>query len=498
MTNVYEILEKVRTSRQRLPVNEAAVLFAAALRLAAAQGATLRARLVQIDDSGGLHLGAFDDQAPEPEPGYLAPELLAADAPRKSEPRVQVYAAGALGFELLTGHVPPGNPSELAGPLGDIIRMALAPDRRERFGDLTQLQDALEGVQPRPPAEGERNIFVALKTRWMRPPPEKEAVARIIEKLAQLEAQVAQLGKSHAKLDASQRQAMEQLDRFEGGQRRLQRPSPGVMGPALLAGLLSAAAVVGAGWALGLISAPRAAEPAQVAKAPGSAAAEPPAAAEVPAAPAPSAAQPAAPAPSGVPPAAAKSALAAAAPSEAAAAKAAPGAAAPSEVAQPKSAPAAADTSAPAADTSSPSLPAADKSAPDDAGPAAQAIAAPDAGPLPPEAPAPVKRRRSEVTQAQLLHAVAISQVRRGEAALEKGNADEALASFHAALENEAALPVAFRGMGMAYAMQGNDAQALQAYQKYLQLAPSAGDKGDIRRSIAELKTRAKIGGSEK
>jgi hypothetical protein len=84
MTNVHEILAKVRTARQKLPFNEAAVLYAATVRLAAAQGATLRARLVQIDDSGGLHLLAFDDQAPEIEPGYLAPEIHGADAPRKS------------------------------------------------------------------------------------------------------------------------------------------------------------------------------------------------------------------------------------------------------------------------------------------------------------------------------------------------------------------------------------------------------------------------------
>ena len=456
MTNVYEILEKVRTARQRVPPNEAAVLFAAALRLAAAQGATLRARLVQIDDSGGLHLAPFDDQAPEVEPGYLAPELLSADAPRKSEPRVQVYAAGALGFELLTGHVPPGNPAELSGPLGDIVRMALAQDRRERFGDLTQLQDALEGVQPRPPGEGERNILAALKTRWMRPPPEKEAVGRIIEKLAQLEAQVTALSKAQAKQDAAQRQAMEQLDRFEDGQQRLQRPAPGVVGPALLAGLLAAAAVVLAGWALGLISAPRPAapsEPAQAAKAPPVEAPDAPVAREVP-----------------LPDAGAQAAEAE---------KSAP----PGDAAAEKSAPSDAAVAAEAADAGPPAL----ASAPP-----------PDAGAAPPEAPAPVKRRRPEVTQAQLLHAVAISQVRRGESALERGNADEALASFHAALENEAALPVAFRGMGMAYAMQGNDAEALQAYQKYLILAPAAGDKGDIRRSIAELKTRAKIGNGEK
>ena len=97
-----------------------------------------------------------------------------------------------------------------------------------------------------------------------------------------------------------------------------------------------------------------------------------------------------------------------------------------------------------------------------------------------------------------MLHAVAVSQVRRGDAALEQGRADEALASFRAALENESALAIAWRGMGMAYAMQGNDQQALQAYQKYLQLAPAASDKADIRKSIAELKTRAKIGSGEK
>jgi tetratricopeptide (TPR) repeat protein len=97
-----------------------------------------------------------------------------------------------------------------------------------------------------------------------------------------------------------------------------------------------------------------------------------------------------------------------------------------------------------------------------------------------------------------MLHAVAVSQVRRGDAALEQGRADEALASFRAALENESTLAIAFRGLGMAYAMQGDDQKALQAYGKYLQLAPAAPDKADIRKSIAELKARAKIGSGEK
>jgi tetratricopeptide (TPR) repeat protein len=477
MTNVHEILAKVRSARQKLPFNEAAVLYAAVVRLAAAQGATLRARLVEIDDSGGLHLLAFDDQAPEIEPGYLAPELHGADAPRKSEPRVQVYAAGALGFELLTGHMPPGNLAELTGPLGDIVKMALAPDRRERFGDLTQLQDALEGVQPRPPAEGERNIFNSLRTRWMRAPMEKEAVARLIEKLGQLEIQVTQLAKAQTRIDAAHRQTQEHLDRFEEGQQRLQRAPPSAIGPALLAGLLSAAAVVAAAWALGLFTFQRGHEEARA-----------PLVSELPDA---SFAEE-------------KSPFAAAAPEKRMpAATAAPEKKPPAAEVAEKPLPADAaveayapiDAGAALAQTPDAGEPAAAIAPSRDVG---SVVAAAPAATAAPAEPAPKRRRQPEVTQRQLMHAVAISQVRRGESALEKSDAAEALASFRAALDNEPALPVAYRGIGMAYAMQGNDAQALQAYQRYLQLAPSAPDKGDIRRSIAELKARAKIGTGEK
>jgi type IV pilus assembly protein PilF len=93
--------------------------------------------------------------------------------------------------------------------------------------------------------------------------------------------------------------------------------------------------------------------------------------------------------------------------------------------------------------------------------------------------------------------ALAVSQVRHGEAALEQGRPDEALGSFRAALENEPTLAAAFRGMGMAYAMQGHDAQALQSYDRYLRLAPGAPDAAEIRQSIRELKARAKVGAKQ-
>jgi len=465
MTNVHDILEKARAGGTRLAPNEAAVLFAAAVRTAAAQGATLRARFLQIDDAGILQVLPFDDQAPETEPGYLAPELQGKDAPRKSEPRVQVYAAGALGYELLTGQRASGQAPgpELSGPLGDIVRIALAADRRERFGDLGQLYDAVEGVQPRPPAEGERSILAGLRSRWSRPPPEKEAVAKLIEKVHHLETQLQQLAKAQSKLEAGARETSEHLDRFLDGQQRLEKkaPSTSVIAPAILAGLLASVAVLAAAWAVGMVAAPAALRaPAPLAVAP----AEPPLPVPSPApvAPAPDASVAAEAAPVAAPPDA--GALAAAPPPDAGA------------IAE--------DTGAADAGLASAA----------DAGLAPSPLAAA----VPPPKPAPAPKRRSEVTQAAMLHAVALSQVRRGEAALVRGSVEEALESFRAALENEPTVAVAYRGMGMAYAMQGNDAQALQAYDKYLKLSPNASDAGDIRRSMAELKARSKIGSGEK
>jgi len=393
--------------------------------------------------------------------------LLAADAPPKSDPSAQVYAAGALGYELLTGKlVPqPGHPPgpELSGPLGDVVRLAMAPDPRARYGDLERLHDAVEVVQPRPPPEGERNILSALRVRFSRPPPEKEALARVIEKLHHLEVQVAQLGKAHSRLEAAHQQSLEQIERFEDGQRRLaelgRRPKSSVA-PAILAGVLTSVAVFAAAWALGMVKAPPfmplkigplatpSPEPAEP---------EPVRPAEKPLAPA-------------VP--------------DAAVAEAKPPA--PAQATEPADAGVAAAAAAAVADA------VADAGAPDVGVAQAKPV---DASPAPVAAaqahPAPEKKRTPNPRQA-MQHAIALSEVRRGEAALEQGRAADALASFRAALDSEPTNAAAFRGMGMAYAVQGEDAQALQSYDKYLRLAPSAPDAAEIRKSIRELKARAK------
>ena len=485
MISTHEILEKSRAASGRLPYNEAAVLFAGAVRLAAASDSTLRGRLVRIDDAGGLHVEGFDEQAPEAEPAYLAPELLSSDAPDKNDPKVQVYAAGVLGYELLTGRLapPPGQAPgpELTGPLGDVVRRALAVDRRERIEDLRQLHEAVEEIQPRPPAEGERNILSALRNRFSRPPPEKEALAKLIDKLHQLEAQVAQLGKAQARLQASQRESSETIERFEVGQTRVDqagRRRQSVVAPAMAIAAFTSAAILAAAWAFGLLAIPARLGPSSAANVP-----------------------PPAPKPAEVAPPARDAAVAEAKPAPAGSKRAA---AEPTPVpAEPKPAPAEA-TPPPEAKPATPvtaeaGADAGSEAAADNATADAGLAVATDAGtaqpaaaPTPASAPPPPRHQAS--SRAAMLHALALSQVRRGEDALEQGNPDEALASFRAALENEPTNAVAFRGLGMAYAMEGHDSEALQAYDKYLRLMPKALDAPAIRRSMLELKTRANAG----
>ena len=488
MISTHEILEKSRAAGQRLPYNEAAVLFAGAVRLAAASDSTLRGRLVRIDDAGGLHVEGFDEQAPEAEPAYLAPELLSANAPDKNDPKVQVYAAGVLGYELLTGRLapPPGQAPgpELTGPLGDVVRRALAVDRRERIEDLRELHEAVEEIQPRPPAEGERNILSALRNRFSRPPPEKEALAKLIDKLHQLEVQVAQLGKAQARLEASQRESSETIERFEVGQTRVDRAGrrrQSVVAPAMAVAAFTAAAILAAAWAFGLLAIPARLAPPFATNAP----------------------PPPAPEPAEVAPPARDAAVAETKPAPAGSKRAAaeptpvpaePKPVPPEATPPPEAKPVTPATAEAGADEGSEAAAAADNPNADaglavgsDAGTAQLAAA-----PTPVSAPPPPRRQAS--SRAAMLHALALSQVRRGEDALEQGNADEALASFRAALENEPTIAVAFRGLGMAYAMQGHDSEAVQAYDKYLRLMPNALDAPGIRRSMLDLKARANAG----
>jgi len=198
MATLHDIFERARTTHQRIPPGESAWLLAAAVRIAAVRNATLRSRLVQIDANGNLSVLPFSDSQPDGETGFLAPELLGPDAPAKDEPRVQVYAAGALGYELLTGQPPPdprvGPGRELTGPLGDVLRLAMSKDRRERFANLEELRQAIDAVQRNVGSEKERLAFAALAARsekWTGAGDlDRAAIAKLIEQVAQLTRQM--------------------------------------------------------------------------------------------------------------------------------------------------------------------------------------------------------------------------------------------------------------------------------------------------------------------
>ena len=427
MITLHDILERARASGQKLSPGEALWLFAAVTRLAATQRGTIRSRLVQIDPAGALQLGRFDEKRTEDEPGYLAPELLERGAPAKTEPRVQVYAAGALGYELLTGQLPPdprkGPGPELAGPFADLVRIALARDRRERFGDLHQLREAVDALQRPAGADSERQAFAALVARsekWAGVTDmDRAALAKLIEHVSHLGKQIDAVRSGMADVQRDQQDLGTRMAQVEarpaGGQSVVVRSGSG-WAPGLVGGLFGAVLAAGALFATGLLS------PSAIR----ALAAQRPAtriAAQVEPAPAPAVASvvPAAPAPSATP------------------------------------------------------------------------------APTPTAVPAPSAPPAARPSPAELAHAVAEAQVKRGDVELERGRYEAAAEEFQQALGNDANLAVAWRGLGIAHLMRHDEEAARRAYEKYLQLAPSAPDARDIRKAIAELNARAKIGaGAEK
>jgi tetratricopeptide (TPR) repeat protein len=433
LITVHDILERARASGQKLAAGEALWLFAAVVRLAAAQSATIRSRLVHVDASGTIQLGRFDEKRAEDEQGYLAPELLERGAPAKTEPRVQVYAAGALGYELLTGqHAPDprkGPGPELAGPFGDLVRIALARDRRERFGDLQQLREAVDALQRPAAPENERQAFAGLVARCEKwtvvPEMDRAALAKLIEHVSHLGKQIDAVRSGMADVQRDQQDLDTRVAAVEargGGQSVVVRSGSG-FAAGLLGGIFGAAVAAATLFAAGLLNA------------------------------------------------SALRGFAAqrASPRSAPTVDARPAATAASVVPAP----------APAATTTAPS-----------AAPAASTTTATAAPASSAAAPSPAQR----ASPADLARAIAEAQVRRGDLELERGRYEAAAEEFQQAIAKDGTLAVAWRGLGIAHLMRHDEESARRAYEKYLQLAPAAPDARDIRKAIAELNARAKLG----
>jgi hypothetical protein len=457
LITLHDILERARASGQKLAAGEALWLFAAVTRLAATQGGTVRSRLVQMDPSGAILLARFDEKRADDETGYHAPELLERGAPAKTEPRVQVYAAGALGYELLTGQPAPdprkGPGPELAGPFGDLVRIAMARDRRERFGDLQQLREAVDGLQRPAGADSERQAFAALVVRaekWAGMTDlDRAALAKLIDHVSHVDRQISAVRSGMADVQRDQQDLNTRLSAVEsrGPGHSVHVRSGSGFASSLVGGLFGAAVCAGALYAAGFLN------PAAIRALAGQ--------------------RPAGRAPAQVDPHPAATSIAPVAPTSTA----------------PSTGPSTSPSPSTSTSTSTSNSPS----------PSTSPSTSTSNSPSPSTSPSASSSPSARLSPADQARAAAEVLVKRGDAELERGSYESAAENFQAAINNDSTVAVAWRGLGIAHLMRHDEEAARKAYEKYLQLAPTAPDARDIRKAIAELNARAKIGaGAEK
>ena len=156
--SVASFLTQAQKKGKELPTALSGALLLAAVRLSDAKAQAIRPYQLLVDDDGALDLLTGD---PPTGDGYAAPELRNG-AVLSDDPRVLVYAAGALGYELITLTPPRGQAGqEVQGPLAPVIRKAMA-ERQHRYKSLADMARAIERIQGRPGREEERLILAAV------------------------------------------------------------------------------------------------------------------------------------------------------------------------------------------------------------------------------------------------------------------------------------------------------------------------------------------------
>jgi hypothetical protein len=78
----------------------------------------------------------------------------------------------------------------------------------------------------------------------------------------------------------------------------------------------------------------------------------------------------------------------------------------------------------------------------------------------------------------------------KGNALLFSGDAKGAIAAYREAVHEAPSDPIGFRGLGLAYELQGETVPAIKALRRYLKLAPDAPDRAIIHRRIDRLRAR--------
>ena len=171
--SVASFLAQAQKKGAELPASLSSALLLAAIRLSEKKAQAIRPYQLLVDDDGALDLLTGDPPAGD---AYAAPELRNG-AVLPDDPRVLVYAAGALGYELITLRPPPAKADQgapLKGPLAPVIRKAMA-DRQQRYKTVADMARAIERIQHRPNREEERLILAAVAASTPLPPAQKLA-----------------------------------------------------------------------------------------------------------------------------------------------------------------------------------------------------------------------------------------------------------------------------------------------------------------------------------
>ena len=184
--SVASFLTQAQKKGAELPPALSGTLLLAAVRLSETQRQAVRPYQLLVDDDGALELLAGEVPASD---GYAAPELRNG-AVLQDDPRVLVFAAGALAYELITLTPPKlgeeGGGAEVKGALAPVIRKALA-ERQHRYRTLREMARAIEAVQGRPTREEERLVLAAIAAST--PLPASQKLAKLeLQKAASPEA----------------------------------------------------------------------------------------------------------------------------------------------------------------------------------------------------------------------------------------------------------------------------------------------------------------------
>jgi len=122
------------------------------------------------------------------------------------------------------------------------------------------------------------------------------------------------------------------------------------------------------------------------------------------------------------------------------------------------------------------------------AAPAVRDKAVPAAGGTSDASPRPVRPLRRRVAAANEAGAAARTKLQQGDESLREGRLFEALVLFREALESDPTLAPAARRLGDAYREHHDNALAVSAYERYLEMEPSAPDAEEVRSALEELR----------